>query len=136
MAISENVGLVKAPRGPALSQSQTNVAIQVAFVVSVLILWEAAARIFDTDFWTSSPSQVVAAMIAWAKSGVLWNDLRVTLTAAGVGFVVGSLVGGLVGFVLGWVRRLGDLFEPFVLALYTLPKIALAPCSCFGSASG
>lgn len=127
MAISENVGLVKAPRGPALSQSQTNVAIQVAFVVSVLILWEAAARIFDTDFWTSSPSQVVAAMIAWAKSGVLWNDLRVTLTAAGVGFVVGSLVGGLVGFVLGWVRRLGDLFEPFVLALYTLPKIALAP---------
>lgn len=127
MAISENMGSVKAPRGPALSQSQTNVAIQVAFVVSVLIIWEAVARIFGTAFWTSSPSMVVAAIITWAKSGVLWNDLRVTLTAAGVGFVVGSLIGGLVGFVLGWVRRLGDLFEPFVLALYTLPKIALAP---------
>ena len=27
----------------------------------------------------------------------------------------------------GWVRKLGDLLEPFVLSLYTLPKIALAP---------
>jgi NitT/TauT family transport system permease protein len=33
----------------------------------------------------------------------------------------------VIGFVLGWVRKLGDLLEPFVLSLYTLPKIALAP---------
>ena len=43
-------------------------------------------------------------------------------------FVILMLGGGaLVGFVLGWVKRLGDLFEPFILSLYTLPKIALAP---------
>ena len=29
--------------------------------------------------------------------------------------------------MLGWVKRLGDIFEPFILSLYTLPKIALAP---------
>jgi NitT/TauT family transport system permease protein len=79
------------------------------------------------DFWISSPSAVVVAMIAWARSGDLATDLQMTLTEAGAGFVLGSVAGGLVGFVLGWVQRLGKLFEPLVLSLYTLPKIALAP---------
>jgi len=114
-------------KAPMLSQNQTNGLIQAAFVFVVLAAWELTARIFHTDFWTSSPSAVVASLFAWAHSGNLWTDLRVTLTAAGLGFLLGSLIGGLTGFVLGWVRRLGDLFEPFVLALYTLPKIALAP---------
>ena len=29
--------------------------------------------------------------------------------------------------LLGWVKRLGNLFEPIILSIYTLPKIALAP---------
>jgi NitT/TauT family transport system permease protein len=117
----------KAVTRPALSASQMNFAIQGVFVLFVLGLWELTAKLLQTEFWTSSPSSVVVALINWANSGELGNDLRVTLTAAGLGFVLGSIAGGLVGFVLGWIRRLGDLFEPFVLALYTLPKIALAP---------
>jgi NitT/TauT family transport system permease protein len=117
----------KAVARPVLSASQMNLVIQGVFVLFVLGLWELTAKLFHTEFWTSSPSSVVVALINWANSGELGNDLRVTLTAAGLGFVLGSIAGGLTGFVLGWIRRLGDLFEPFVLALYTLPKIALAP---------
>lgn len=73
------------------------------------------------------PSAVAIEFKNWAASGQLATDPRVTLTEAGLGFLIGSIIGGLTGFVLGWVRRLGDLFEPFVLSLYTLPKIALAP---------
>jgi NitT/TauT family transport system permease protein len=127
VTISKQAALPKAVVGPILSASQLNLAIQGAFVVFVLGLWELTAKLFQTEFWTSSPSSVVVSLINWANSGELGNDLRVTLTAAGLGFVLGSIAGGLVGFILGWVRRLGDLFEPFVLALYTLPKIALAP---------
>ena len=58
---------------------------------------------------------------------MLASDLRISLTEAGLGFVIGSVVGGLVGFFLGWVRRMGDLLEPFILSIYTIPKIALAP---------
>jgi NitT/TauT family transport system permease protein len=93
----------------------------------VLISWEAIARIYHTEFWTSSPSSVAIELGSWASSGQLASDLRLTLLEAGVGFVFGSIAGGLTGFVLGWVKRLGDLFEPFILSLYTLPKIALAP---------
>jgi NitT/TauT family transport system permease protein len=101
--------------------------LQIAFVVVWLSSWEWIAWQFGTEFWTSRPSSIFHELVRWAKSGMLASDLRLTLTEAGVGFAAGSVVGGLVGFILGWVKRLGDLFEPFILSLYTLPKIALAP---------
>ena len=105
----------------------SNVLIQAGIVVFVFTMWEVVADTFDTQFWTASPSTIAEELKRWALSGQLATDLQLTLTAAGLGFLIGSVVGGLTGFILGWIRRLGDLFEPFVLALYTLPKIALAP---------
>jgi NitT/TauT family transport system permease protein len=106
---------------------KTDAAIQIGIVILALVVWETTARVYDTEFWTSSPSAVAIELYRWAASGLLWSDLRLTLTEAGLGFLIGSALGGVVGFILGWIRRLGDLFEPFILSLYTLPKIALAP---------
>jgi NitT/TauT family transport system permease protein len=101
--------------------------VQVLIVVVTLGLWEWLSGALRMEFWISKPSLVVEALITWWQSGQLGSDLQLTLTEAGAGFIIGSAAGGLTGFVLGWVRRLGDLLEPFVLSLYTLPKIALAP---------
>lgn len=104
-----------------------DVYLQIVFLVAVFAIWEGSAVYFGTDFWTSRPSAIARELASWASSGLLWTDLKLTLMEAGIGFVIGSALGGLVGFVLGWVRRLGDFFEPFILSIYTLPKIALAP---------
>jgi len=101
--------------------------LQFAIVIVMLGLWEWTGRAFHTDFWTSRPSAIAVELVRWGQSGDLASDLRITLIEAGAGFIIGSVCGGLTGFILGWVRTLGDLFEPFVLSLYTLPKIALAP---------
>jgi NitT/TauT family transport system permease protein len=101
--------------------------VQVLIVVVTLALWEWLSGALHMEFWISKPSLVVEALIIWWQSGQLGSDLQLTLTEAGAGFVIGSVAGGLTGFILGWVRKLGDLLEPFVLSLYTLPKIALAP---------
>ena len=100
---------------------------QIAIVVGTLSLWEWSSATWHWEFWVSSPSAVATELVRWWSSGQLSGDLKLTLMEAGVGFILGSAAGGLVGFVLGWVKRLGDLIEPFVLSLYTLPKIALAP---------
>jgi NitT/TauT family transport system permease protein len=113
------------PRWSKVARSDS--LLQFGIAVAVLILWEVTARTFGTEFWTSRPTAIIAELGRWAASGELASDLRITLMEAGLGFVLGSITGGLVGFVLGWIRRLGDLFEPFILSLYTMPKIALAP---------
>ena len=110
-----------------VGENTTDAILQIAFVVITFGAWEWLSNILHAEFWVSRPSLVAIALVNWAKSGNLASDLQLTLTEAGVGFVIGSVVGALVGFVLGWVQRLGKLFEPMVLALYTLPKIALAP---------
>lgn len=110
-----------------LSDGQIDIYLQAGFLILWLASWELIAWVFQTDFWTSKPSAIWLELVRWAQSGLLASDLKLTLMEAGVGFVIGSAAGALVGFVLGWVKRLGDLFEPFILSLYTLPKIALAP---------
>ena len=114
-------------RLPLLRALSGTAAAQLLLVVVLLGGWEWLSVAFRADFWVSRPSQVVSALFAWYKSGDLLTDLRITLTEAGLGFVLGAAAGAVVGFLLGWVRSLGDLLEPFVLSLYTLPKIALAP---------
>lgn len=92
-----------------------------------LTAWQVASGVFKLEFWISSPMAVVQAMLAWAGDGTLASDVGVTLLEAGFGFVLGATAGALVGFLFGWFRGLGDLFEPFIMSFYTLPKIALAP---------
>ena len=100
---------------------------QMALLAAILGSWQAVASLPGVEFWTSSPLAIAHNLSRWHASGELVEDLKITLFEAGAGFLLGSLFGGIVGFVLGWVRKLGDVFEPFVLSLYTLPKVALAP---------
>jgi NitT/TauT family transport system permease protein len=102
-------------------------AIQLIIALAIFGLWETLARAFHTQYYTSTPIAVVVELKNWAQSGDLAVDLKLTLIESGIGFLIGGLAGGLVGFVLGWIKRMGDILEPFILSLYTMPKIALAP---------
>lgn len=108
-------------------RSRGILAIQAAIVVVALGGWEVVSTSFDFEFWISSPSSVWEQLVTWASSGELWLGIKATMMVTLLGFVPGALAGALTGFVFGWFRTVGRIFEPFVLALYTLPKIALAP---------
>lgn len=101
--------------------------VQLGLAAFFLTSWQVLSDAFDWAFWVSSPKAVFGVLVEWGQSGLLWQDVKITMAEAGGGFLIGSLAGGLVGFVLGWVRKAGEILEPFVLAIYTLPKVALAP---------
>ena len=57
----------------------------------------------------------------------LWLQTAATLRNTFWGFAVGVSSGVLVGLILGRSARLARVFEPFIVALNSLPRIALVP---------
>jgi NitT/TauT family transport system permease protein len=59
--------------------------------------------------------------------GTLVNHLSITLYATMWGFLIGSFVGFALGLLFGRFRALAEVLDPYITALYSIPKIALAP---------
>ncbi|HET6845200.1 MAG TPA: ABC transporter permease [Anaerolineales bacterium] len=102
--------------------------IAVAGSLVLLLAWQWAgdAGMISTVFFPQ-PSRIAEALTKLAMNG----DLGAALAATGGRFVVGLLCGGLLGAVLGllmgWWPRLYDVLNPFIAAVYPIPKIAIFP---------
>jgi NitT/TauT family transport system permease protein len=75
----------------------------------------------------SKPSEIALRLRTWAIDGTLLHHIPYTIAETVTGFAIGTVTGGAAGFMLGWYRRLAELVDPFILAIYSLPKVALAP---------
>ena len=100
---------------------------RVGITVVGLALWETASGRLIKPFWISAPSAIWAQLYAWVESGDLWMHMRITLTETVAGFVLGAVSGIAFGLALGLNKRLAAVLDPFIIAFYSLPKIALAP---------
>jgi NitT/TauT family transport system permease protein len=101
--------------------------LRVAMVVVGLALWQFISDALQIQFFISEPSAVWHQLWQWITSGTLAANIGVTLEATLYGFIAGAVAGIVVGFVLGLVPLLGRLMDPFITAVYSLPKLALAP---------
>lgn len=101
--------------------------VQITILIAAIVAWEVCSRIWDLEFWVSRPSEVWGELKEWHRDGDLVEGIQATMSAGLIGFVFGAAAGSILGLTLGWLRGLGTVLEPFVFALYTLPKIALAP---------
>jgi NitT/TauT family transport system permease protein len=100
---------------------------QIAFGLAFLAFWEwASGRIID-PFFVSSPVKVAAKLWQWIVTGTLWLHLSITLQATAAGFAIGASIGFALGLLLGRFKFVADVFDPYITAIYSLPKIALAP---------
>jgi NitT/TauT family transport system permease protein len=110
-----------------LSSPVGRLAGQIAIVAAILGIWQFGSGRFLPHVWVSSPSLVLAKLYSWFANGSIWVHLAATLTSAAVGYSLGSFAGILSGLLLGLSSRIEAIFSPFVVALYSLPKVALAP---------
>ncbi len=69
-----------------------------------------------------------------ARDGSLWQDTYVTGLETLLGFFVGNLFGTVFGLSLWYSQFVSRVVEPFVIAIGSIPIIALAPISSSGSA--
>lgn len=101
---------------------------QIALLAAFLAFWE-YMTVFDKQaaFMFGSPSAIAGFLLTMARDGSLWRDTYVTGVETLLGFAVGNVVGTLIGLSLWYSRFVSRVIEPFVVALGSIPIIALAP---------
>lgn len=101
--------------------------LRIAVLIVVLFAWQLISNAFDLNFFISKPTAIWHQLATWTTSGYLTSNIAVTMEATAYGFLFGAASGIAIGFILGLVPLLGRLLDPFITAIYSLPKIALAP---------
>ncbi len=101
--------------------------LRVVVGVAFLALWYVASGNWIDTLLISSPQNVAARLWRWALDGTLWNNLSITLEATVLGFAIGCGAGFGLGLLFGRFQLLAEVFDPYITAIYSIPKIALAP---------
>jgi NitT/TauT family transport system permease protein len=89
--------------------------------------WQLASGSLLPKFWVSDPVSILGRLLSWSADGSLWRHLGTTLITMCLGYVIGASSGALLGLLLGLFPTADEIFGPYIMALYGLPKIALAP---------
>ncbi|MBD9655358.1 ABC transporter permease [Pseudomonas sp. PDM12] len=100
---------------------------RIAILATLLIGWQLASGPLIDPFFVSSPAEIGKRFADLVSSGRLFSHGWITVVETLVGFFFGACAGITVGLVLGRNELLAKLLDPILIAIYSLPKIALAP---------
>jgi ABC-type nitrate/sulfonate/bicarbonate transport system permease component len=101
-------------------------AVRTASVAVFFAIWEYYGRRMDPIFM-APPSAIFQAAGELMQSGALGKALMQTLWPFAVGMALTVVVGILLGIVMAQWRVLEYVLDPFINALYAIPRIALIP---------
>lgn len=100
---------------------------RLATLVVLLGIWAAlSGPVLDPQFF-GSPQGVAESLVRWTLDGTLWRNSWITIQEVVLGFVLGAASGAIVAYLVAAVRPLWDILIPYMLALYSVPKVAVAP---------
>lgn len=101
--------------------------MRLALAVTILGFWQLGSGRLFSDFWVSSPSMILSQLWAMLADGQMISALFSTLGVAVSGFVGGTLLGVALGVALGLNPVVARIFDPYLVGLYSLPRVALVP---------
>jgi len=105
----------------------------VVLLLALLAAWEFGTRLLHVPKFLLPPfSDVVLAMVRGLNASPLekdglWLHTFVTLGEIVLGFLAGSAIGLLLAIAISEFEVLDDLLRPYIAALQSLPKVAVAP---------
>ncbi len=96
------------------------------FALTVLALWQLLhMRVGDEGL--ASPLSTVERIGALFASGAFWNNAASTGQAFALSVLIAVVAGTALGLILGLFHQAGDVCDPILNALSSLPKITLYP---------
>jgi NitT/TauT family transport system permease protein len=118
--------LLDDPRGFVAARPQI-ILIPLVFVVFVG-LWEGIVRWLEVPpFIAPAPSAVLASLVGGLRSRLYLEHFLITLYETLLGFLIAAVSGIVIGAIIAQFRLVEQTMYPYLVALQTLPKIAIAP---------
>lgn len=103
-------------------------AARVALFVAVTGLWQLGSNLNLIDpTVVPSPAAIWASLLKITLNGQLAFHAWITIQETIGGFLIGAIGGIVLGFAIGRYPALSEVLDPFILAIYSVPKVALAP---------
>ncbi len=97
-------------------------------LVGLLVVWEAAVNCFAIpQFILPGPIMISKKVLSDFTSGLIFPHLYVTLVEVIAGFLLACIFGISIGAAIGLSPFLEKILYPYIVALETIPKVAIAP---------
>lgn len=136
--VPHNEALLKAPRRPLVEpvaiswwerHHSTTITMvgRVTVLVVALALWQYASGRWINALFVSNPADIGDQFVAWIKDGTLYRNAQITVVEVVLGYLLGASAGIFLAYVLAPMKIVQRIVDPFIYALYSLPKVALAP---------
>jgi NitT/TauT family transport system permease protein len=110
------------------------IAARVLLLVIVLVAWQLLSgdpadggTVMIDEFYISQPTTIFEQLRSWIESGDLQSNIWITLIETAFGFAVGAVLGVFVGFATGVNTWVSAVLTPYITALYSVPRLAIAP---------
>lgn len=101
---------------------------QIVILVAIFGMWQLLANVGAINvFVFSSPSNIFTTFASLLSQGNLWHHMFITFFESLVAFLVATGLGFLLAVLLWWNGALKAIFEPYLIILNSLPKVALGP---------
>jgi len=95
-------------------------------IVGLVLAWQ-ALYLWVGDIALASPLETVRYAARLLTTDTFYPHLRDTMLAFAAGYALAVVLGLSIGFWLGFHRLSGEVLEPMVVAVYSLPKVTLYP---------
>jgi NitT/TauT family transport system permease protein len=110
------------------TERKTHLLQSILLAATVIAVWEGACRLFViSPLVLPTPSSILMRLYGLVSTGMIWPHLWATLFEILTGFVLGVLAGLVMGAMVSLIPVLERLIYPYLVALQTLPKVAIAP---------
>ena len=98
----------------------------VVLIVTLVAIWQ-GLFMWVGESALASPAATLRYAARLVASDTFWPHLRDTMHAFVLGYALAVVLGLAIGFWLGFHRFSGEVMEPMVVAVYSLPKVTLYP---------
>lgn len=119
---------MSAKRKPRDAVALLQAALPYLVIAAFIFGWELLVRVNGiAPIYLPAPSSILRYLVAMLADGSLLYNLGVTFMRILGGFLVAAVSGILVGVIMGMSPLAARIVDPWIAALYPLPKISLIP---------